>query len=238
MPIPTQKARLVSTREMGTPHIRELVLEPLEKPIAFRPGQWISLRLPVGERPPLNRAYSMAEPQAGSGRLVLCLDLVANGLGSTYLFSLEAGAELTFAGPFGNFVVPEPLERALVLVARYTGIVPIRCILKKLFAEDFPLGVTLVYGCRMVEDFVYHGEFAAWSAERQNFRYIPTLLGPDGGFQGERRAEVEVLREVVPEGRDYLPMVCGLREFIQPVRAFFQEERGFGRREVKVEHYD
>ena len=71
----TQQAAVVSVRDL-TPSVRELVLLPLEQAIHFRPGQWVSLKLPVGARPPLVRAYSTAEPEAASGHLVLVFDQI------------------------------------------------------------------------------------------------------------------------------------------------------------------
>ena len=78
---PTQQAQVVSVRSLS-PAVRELVLSPLARKISFRPGQWISRQLPVGERPPLIKAYSMAEPEASSGYLVLAFDHVPKGLGA------------------------------------------------------------------------------------------------------------------------------------------------------------
>ena len=54
----TQLAQVLSTTDL-TPHVRQLVLLPKERLISFEPGQWVSLKLPVGANPPLNRAYSM-----------------------------------------------------------------------------------------------------------------------------------------------------------------------------------
>jgi len=58
---PTQRAKVMRAR-MLSPTVHELTLIPLESKISFKPGQWVSLKLPVGERQPLTRAYSMAEP--------------------------------------------------------------------------------------------------------------------------------------------------------------------------------
>lgn len=58
---PTQSATVLSVKDL-TPHVRQLVLLPKAQKILFLPGQWISLQLPVGIKPPLNRAYSLAEP--------------------------------------------------------------------------------------------------------------------------------------------------------------------------------
>ena len=75
---PTQDAVIVRVRDV-TPRVREMVLLPSAQTISFVPGQWISLKLPVGERPPLNRAYTMAEPETPSGELVLAFDRVHQG---------------------------------------------------------------------------------------------------------------------------------------------------------------
>src|SRR5438034_7209661 len=141
---PTQRTKVTRTR-MLSPTVRELILMPLASKISFKPGQWVSLKLPVGERQPLTRAYSMAEPESPSGELVLAFDRVPNGLGSGYLLSVKEGDELLLAGPYGNFTVPRPLTVDLVLVSRFTGIVPIRCIVRDLLAGHVARRVTLLY---------------------------------------------------------------------------------------------
>src|SRR2546422_777588 len=90
---PTQRAKVTRAR-MLSPTVRELVVVPLESKISFKPGQWVSLKLPVGERQPLTRAYSMAEPESSSGELVLAFDRVPSGLGSGYLVSEPTGDKI------------------------------------------------------------------------------------------------------------------------------------------------
>src|SRR5688572_23163284 len=102
---PTQTTTVREVREIA-PHVREIVLEPPPERVEFRPGQWLSLHLPVGEKPPLVRAYTLAAPPAEDGSLVLCLDHVPGGLGSGYLFGLQPGDPVTLAGTLGNFVLP------------------------------------------------------------------------------------------------------------------------------------
>lgn len=238
MPLPTQTTRLEAIRPLS-PRVREFHLAPPPEPIHFLPGQWISLQLPVGEKPPLVRAYSLAEPEDPSGRLVLALDLVPGGLGSGYLFSLAPGAEITFSGPLGNFVLPDPLDREILFVARYTGIVPVRCILRDLSARPLPVPITLVYGGPEREELIYHDEFLAYAAREPRFGYLPILREPDPTWDGPVGEEIDLVRAgVAGRPRDYRPMIVGVRTFTQPLRAFFREEIGFDRREVVVEHYD
>ena len=132
-----QSATVLSATQL-TSQVRQLVVLPREQPIGFKPGQWVSLKLPVGTRPPLNRAYSMAAPATATGELTLIFDRVTDGLGSGYLSQMKPGEELALSGPFGNFVLPPSIDRELILVARYTGLVPIRCMLKELYAATLP----------------------------------------------------------------------------------------------------
>ena len=55
----TWSATVLSATDL-TPHVRQLIVLPKFQKLAFLPGQWVSLKLPLGPKPPLNRAYSMA----------------------------------------------------------------------------------------------------------------------------------------------------------------------------------
>lgn len=105
---PTQSATVLSVKDL-TPHVRQLVLLPKAQKILFQPGQWVSLQLPVGIKPPLNRAYSLAEPPSQTGQLTLVFDRVPDGTGSNYLYGLKPGDELLLSGPYGNFSLPPRL---------------------------------------------------------------------------------------------------------------------------------
>lgn len=233
---PTQRAKVTRAR-MVSPTVRELVLSPLESKISFQPGQWVSLKLPVGERPPLTRAYSMAEPESSSGELVLAFDRVPGGLGSGYLSSVKEGDDLILAGPYGNFTVPRPLAVDLVLVARFTGIVPIRCILRDLFKGPMMCQVTLIYGSPTQAERIYHDELQEMAARHKAFRYLPTVLDGSGPAAADRRSESEILASLWQGRKDFLPMVCGTKAFIRPFKIYLSE-LGFGRKEAKFEAYD
>ena len=222
---------------MLSPLVHELVVLPLESKIPFQPGQWVSLKLPVGERPPLTRAYSMAESESSSRELVLAFDRVPGGLGSGYLSSVKEGDELILAGPYGNFTAPRPLSMDLVLVARFTGIVPIRCILRDLFKGPVSCQVTLIYGSPTQTERIYHDGLQEMAARHEAFRYLPTVLDGSGDAAEERRPESEILASLWAGRKDFLPMVCGTKAFVRPLKTYLSE-LGFGRKEAKFETYD
>jgi len=220
-----------------SPEVRELVLRRPETSVSFRPGQWVSLHLPVGDRPPLVRAYTLARPEEPSGNLTLCFDQVEGGLGSGYLFERQIGDPITIGGVLGNFDLPEPLDTDLLMVARYTGIVPFRSMLLSLRGRPLPWRVRLVYGARRRQDLIYHQEFLDLAAAEPLFDYRPTLFEPGHGWQGRVGDELALLEQEARDWQPFVPMVCGVRAFTRPVREFFHT-LGFERRAVRFENYD
>lgn len=237
MPAPTQTTHVTALRDVA-PEVRELILAPPPERVEYRPGQWIGLHLPIGERPPLVRAYTLAAPPQPSGELLLCLDRVPGGLGSNYLFALQPGDPVTFAGPLGNFTLPEPPgEAELLWIARYTGIVPFRAMWLYLREHPPARPVTLLYSAFRPEDLAYLDEFSDGAEDLPWFRLVATVDHPDPAWIGRCGSALDLLPELVGERRDLLPMVCGRREFVRPIREFFYA-LGYERRAVKWENYD
>ena len=229
-----QFATVLSATDL-TPHVRQLVVLPREQPIVFKPGQWVSLKLPAGSQPPLNRAYSMAAPSTPSGELTLVFDRVTGGLGSTYLFQLKPGEELSLSGPFGKFVLPSSLDREIVFVARYTGLVPIRCMLKELYARRYRGPVLLIAVAPAEEELLFHQELLSLAIMHPSFRYLP-LVAAAGEAQAVELS-LPMLAPFLDGVEKILPMLCGTKGFVRPLRSHFLAS-GYDRKEVKIETYD
>ena len=230
----TQLATILSVTEF-TPHVRQLVLLPKEQPIRFRPGQWVSLKLPVGAKPPLNRAYSMAAPGTTTGELTLVFDHVTGGLGSGYLYRVKPGDELLLSGPYGNFALPQKIDRDLLFIARYTGLVPIRCMLKHLYARRQTESVLLIAVAPAEDELLFHQELLTLAVTHPGFRYLPLVAA--GGEQQGVELTLSMLRPLIDGAPKVLPMLCGTKGFVRPLRAYFTEA-GYERKEVKTETYD
>ena len=229
----TQRATILSVNDL-TPHVRQLVLLPTQH-MKFQPGQWVSLKLPVGEHPPLNRAYSMAAPSTESGELTLILDRVPNGAGSSYLYTLQRGDVLLLSGPHGNFVLPRQLERELILVARFTGLVPMRCMLKQLYAQRQTSPILLIAVAPAEEELLFHEELLTLAVTHSGFRYLPLVAA--GGEQQGVDLTLSMLRPLIEGAPKVTPMLCGTKNFVRPLRRYFVDV-GYDRKEIKVETYD
>ena len=230
----SQFARVLSSTDL-TGHVRQLVLFPKERHIAYRPGQWISLQLPVGKKPPLNRAYSMATPATPSGELTLVFDHVVGGSGSNYLYSLNAGDEILLSGPYGNFILPAQLDRELVFVARYTGLVPIRCMLRQLYSQKQRGSVLLIAVAPAESELLFHQELLTLAVTHQGFRYLPLVAA--GGEQQGADLAWSMLGPLLDNAERVIPMICGTKAFVRPLRAYLAQI-GYDRRAVKTETYD
>jgi len=231
---PTQPATVLSITDL-TPHVRQLVVKPQTSKISFQPGQWVSLKLPVGLKPPLNRAYSMADLSSPHGELTLVFDRVPGGLGSNYLFQLKSGDEISLSGPYGNFVLPHPLDRELLLIARYTGLVPMRCILKQVFSSKMQTPILLIAVAPSEDEVLFHQEWLTMAVQQPSFRYLP-LVAQNGEAEALEKT-LPMLASMIIGQPKLIPLLCGTKAFVRPLRAYFREQ-GYDRKEVKVETYD
>ncbi len=229
----TQPATILSVTDL-TPNVRQLVVLPKAEKISFHPGQWVSLKLPVGSTPPLTRAYSMASPVSPSGELTLVFDRVPQGTGSGYLYHVKAGDELLLSGPYGRFNLPRPIDREVLMIARYTGLVPIRCMLKALYATRASLQILLIAVGPAENEMLYHDEFLSLAVTQASFRYLPLVASSEESAVSLTQS---MLTPLLDDASKLLPMLCGTKAFVRPLRSYFVE-MGYDRKEVKTETYD
>ena len=177
----------------------------------------------------------MAAPRTPSGELTLIFDRVPDGVGSNYLYTLKPGDNTQLSGPYGNFTLPMSLDRELILIARYTGLVPIRCMLKHLYAQRQTATILLVTVAPAENELLFHQELITMAMTHPGFRYLP-LVAAGGGQQGVDLT-LSMLRPLIDNAPKVIPMLCGIKGFVRPLRSYFVEA-GYDRKEVKTETYD
>ena len=139
------------------------------------------------------------------------------------------------SGSYGNFSLSLSLDRELLLVSRYTGLVPIHCILKQLATSDaLPQCILIAVGPAM-EELLYHDELLALAVQHPSFRYMPMAM--NGTDQEVVEATLKLLRPLITNRPKVTPLLSGVKEFVRPLRAYFIEA-GYDRKEVKTETYD
>src|SRR6476661_3315659 len=84
----------------------------------FVPGQFVTLDLPIHEKPNKRwRSYSIASHPDGTNIVELVIVLMEGGLGTHYLFNhVEIGTEVPVRGPQGVFTLPEAIDKDLFFI--------------------------------------------------------------------------------------------------------------------------
>ena len=100
------------------------------------------------------------------------------GVGSSYVFNLKPGDEVTAIGPFGDFHI-KPTQKEMVYIGGGAGMAPLRAHLSHLFeTEGTRRRVSYWYGARSRQE-LYYGDFFAGLAERHpNFSFHQALSSP------------------------------------------------------------
>ena len=127
------------------------------------------------------------------------------------------------------------LDRELVLIARYTGLVPIRCMLKHLYAQRQTATILLIAVAPAEEELVFHQELLTLAVTHPGFRYLPLVAA--GGEQQAVDLTLSILRPLIDDASKVIPMLCGTKGFVRPLRAYLVEA-GYDRKEVRTETYD
>jgi len=175
---PWRKGKVIRILD-ETPSTRRFWIEvPEIESFDFKPGQFVTLDLPIHEKPNKRwRSYSIASWPDGTNVFELVIVLLEGGLGTAYLFNeITVGSELTLRGPQGVFVLPEVIDRDLFLICTGTGIAPFRAMTRHILNQQIPhQKIYLVFGCRLFGDCLYGRELKELEKELHGFRYIPTF---------------------------------------------------------------
>jgi ferredoxin-NADP reductase len=206
----------------------------------FVPGQWLSVKAQTAEGEEMTRAYSMASAPSANGHFAFCLNRVQDGFMSNYLCDLGEGSEITFQGPFGDFILRPPLRDTL-FIATGTGIAPFRSMLQALFeigsSGDGPSEFWLLFGARIEQDIYYREEFERMAAAHPNFHFLPTLSRGGADWKGLRGYVQEHVREIVGDRMDMQAYICGLDKMVSANRELLKSF-GWDRKSIRYEKYD
>jgi len=222
-----------------TPDTRSFFLRlPPGHSLAFKPGQFISLLLPIaGET--LIRPYSIASSPEEGGLLEICLNLVPEGPGSHYLFARTVGETLRFTGPWGTFVFEQLPPAECVFIADGTGIAPIRPMIRRALATEQQFPVRLLYSAPQESDLLYRQEWEAYTRACPRFVFTPLLRHPADGRSELRGSLVEyVERRYVAEDNDRSRhfYICGVGQQVTEMRDLLRRA-GYQRRAVQYEKW-
>lgn len=177
-----------------TEDARSITFEAVDgpQPIPYRPGQFLTFRVPDGESH-LARCYSLCSSPAESlDRLTVTVKRIPGGRGSAWLCdALTVGDEVEALKPTGRFT-PATLDQDLLLVAAGSGVTPVMSILSSALQRAHH-HVTVFYANRDERSVIFAGRLAALEREYPDrltvLHWLESVQGvPDPGLLAGRLA--------------------------------------------------
>ncbi|MEO1257188.1 MAG: FAD-dependent oxidoreductase [Bacteroidota bacterium] len=212
----------------------------------FIAGQFVTMDLPLGEKRKQRwRSYSIANAPDGTNVLEFCIVKLEGGAGSTYFFDqVEIGTPIRFKGPSGTFVLPQNIEKELVLISTGTGVAPYRSMLWDLYNKgEKNHKIHLIFGTRFKEGILYQEEFVELMKKMPNLKYDVALSRETGEMNGlpfpSHRGYVHpiYLDQYSEKDSNLLFLLCGWTAMIDEAVANLVVKMGYGRSQVKYELY-
>jgi len=165
----------------------------------FHPGQFLHLALDEyspDRQWPESRVFSIASSPSERSR-ELAVTLSVKGRFTERIFqTLEEGAECWLKLPYGHFLFPP--ERHLVLIAGGVGITPYLSLLKQMLEEKSEQAVSLCYGVRSSEHYLFGELLDRCEAELPNFE--KTVYCEDGSLPcNQGGLDIDAIHAAAPQ---------------------------------------
>lgn len=220
-------------------------VEDVEK-LDFKAGQFVTMDLPLGEKRKQRwRSYSIANAPDGTNVLEFCIVLLEGGAGSTYFFEeVKIGTPIRFKAPAGMFVLPEKIEKDMVMICTGTGIAPFRSMIWDLYNKgETHHKIHLIFGTRHHDGILYKNEMQELMNKMPGFKFEAALsrekeINEEYPFPVHsgyvHPIYLEQYKEVNPNVQFYL---CGWTAMIDDAVANLMVKMGYDRSQVKYELY-
>ncbi len=160
--LPEARGHRLRVREVvdETHDARSLVFavpEQASGTFAYRPGQFLTLRVPGADSGSVARCYSLSSSPDDDGALQVTVKRVADGYGSNWICdNISAESTVDVLPPAGVFT-PASLDADLLLVAGGSGITPVISILKSALARGAGR-IVLIYANRDEHSVIFAAE--------------------------------------------------------------------------------
>jgi|JI7StandDraft_1071085.scaffolds.fasta_scaffold12176_3 CDP-4-dehydro-6-deoxyglucose reductase len=206
---------------------------------SFIPGQFITFDLPVSEKR-LDRwkSYSISNAPSGKKIIELCIVRSENGLGTKYLFEeIRVGSVLKFKGPDGSFIIPDSLDKEIIMLCTGTGVAPFRSMLKHIEHLNLPFNkIHLIFGTRNESGTLYMDEWQRLSKMKPNFQFdIALSREQKAGFYNGYIHDIYI-KKYAAVREDRIFYICGWSGMVDQAVSHIID-MGYHRTQIRYELY-
>ncbi|MCU1687684.1 MAG: oxidoreductase [Amycolatopsis sp.] len=200
----------------------------LEETFRYKPGQFLTLRIPSEDGGSMARCYSFSSaPHEGLHKVTI---KQTGGYGSRWVCEqLHEGAEIDVLPPAGAFT-PKTLDADFLFLAAGSGVTPVMSIVKSVL-ERGTGRITLVYANRDDQQVIFADELTALAHRHADRLVVVHWLESVQGLPS-----TALLRTLVEPFAGRQAFVCGPGPFMDAAKDAL-EALGLPRRQVHVERF-
>ncbi|MFC6019281.1 globin domain-containing protein [Plantactinospora solaniradicis] len=187
----------VLSHERRGPDIAVLTCRPLQHPLPYRSGQYVSVEAPRYQ-PRLWRTYSIANAPREDNALEFHVRAVGAGwVSSALVRRVKVGDLLRVAAPMGSMTLDPGSTRDVLCVASGVGLAPIKALAEELAGHNRTRWMHVFVGAAARDDLYGLTELYQLAAEHPWLSIIPACSA-DPGFAGEQGEIAEVFARYGP----------------------------------------
>ncbi len=213
------RGRIVSV-EPETADAATIVIKPGRDWVGHEPGQYLQVGVDVdGVR--LWRCYSLTHGPRPDGNISITVKAIPDGVVSNHLVHrARSGQMVHLQQAAGDFVLPQPIPKQLLLVTAGSGITPVIGMLRNLFskAERPDIDITLVHVNQAEPHSIFKDELRAHAAAG-HLRLLEHFDDRDGLLDLAR------LESLVPDISLRAAYACGPSGLLDALEQWY-DERG------------
>ena len=207
-----QETPTVKTFRMVAPDRRRL-------PFTFKPGQFVTLALPIGDRE-VRRTYTVSSPPTRTSYIEVTVK--RDGAASGYLHDqVHEGDQIEVQALSGSFTFTGAESEGVVLIGGGVGVTPMMSVLRSLLDAAWEHDIWMVFSVRTPRDIIFEKELAYLQERHPNFHLQVIVEDAAGtGWQGlTGRVAAGQLQAFVPELARRRVYLCGPAPMMDTVRA-------------------
>lgn len=149
---------------------------------------------------------------------------IQNSTYKHHLQTMEIGKEIKFAGPSGNFVLPDDISVPVIMIAGGIGITPFYSMIHDALKRHSEREITLFYGNRTLADSAFIDEFFNLTEQLPHFKFIPVLENPPEEWTGAAGYITdELLVKNIPDLDKPMYYLCGSPTMVTAMQQMLQE---------------
>lgn len=193
---PYWHAEVLSHERRGL-DIAVLTCRPLQHPLPYRAGQYVSVEVPRYQ-PRLWRTYSIANAPRDDNTLEFHVRAVGAGwVSSSLVRRIKVGDLLRVAAPMGSMTLDPTSSRDVLCVAGGVGLAPIKALAEELADHNRTRWMHVFVGSANRDDLYGLTELHRLAAQHPWLSIIP-VCSADPGFAGEHGDVAEVFARYGP----------------------------------------